>query len=210
MLMAMSALAGLAIARKWQREATQGIVIERCVNITTDIMPKVRQNFLLAVHVKSAQRLLSPFKEAGSVSCKHIIVLKNTMKTYKKVCIEENEILMNFRAELKFIKALSWQVNANFNAHINTYDKLLGTIVNKEFELDQCIFTMLVCWNGIFDRDDSEAYTELVWGSSGKEFVDAALKLCTEIIRLKEDLNKLIERMNMDEISIFEVFEPKQ
>ncbi|MHB7595927.1 hypothetical protein ACYCMP_26025, partial [Klebsiella pneumoniae] len=65
-------------------------------------------------------------------------------------------------------------------------------------------------WNlYVVDGDDSKAYDSLTWDMSNNDFVDKSLMLCSEIIQLKEDLNTLIERMKIEEMSIFDVFEPK-
>lgn len=208
-IMAMAAIIGLVFARKWKRDATKDKVIDKCVHIMTVIIPDIKRLYVPTLHVKMAQTFLIKMKENQSTDFKHARELRNTLRSYNILMVQCSESLSLFKADLKYVKTLSWKVNEKINPDLTTYSNFLSTIASKQFELITYIIVIVNYWGlSMTDGDDSEADDNLTKNLSDDEFVDMCLKLCAEIIRLKEDLNKLILRINIETLSVFDVFEP--
>jgi len=209
-VMALAAIMGLVFARKWKRDATKDKVIERCVNIMTNVIPDIKRIFVPTIHVKMSEVFLKNIKERKSTDFKLARELRNSLKSYNVIMGKGSELLNLFNADLKYVKALSWKVNESIAQDLDNYRKILSSIISKQFELLTYVIVIVSYWNlNVVDGDDSKAYDNLSWDMSNNDFIDKSLMLCSEIIRLKEDLNTLIERMTIEEMSIFDVFEPK-
>lgn len=209
-IMAMVAIMGLVFARKWKRDATKDKVIDKCVNMMTVVIPDIKRIYVPTVYVKIAETLLSNIKKSKSTDYKLARELRNSLKSYNAIMGKGSDALNLLSADLKYVKTLSWKVSKSVEQDLDNYRNILSSITTKEFELLTYVIGISSYWNlYIFDSDDSKAYDNLTWDLSNDDFVDKSLKLCSDIIRLKEDLNNLIEHMNIEEMSIFEVFEPK-
>ncbi|MEH3607249.1 hypothetical protein POW08_06145 [Enterobacter kobei] len=209
-VMAFAAIMGLVFARKWKRDATKDKVIEKCVNIMTSVIPDIKRVFVPTIHVKISEVFLKNIKERKSTDFKLARELRNSLKSYNVIMGKGSESINLFNADLKYVKALSWKVNESIAQDLDNYRKILSSIISKQFELLTYVTVIVSYWNlYVVDGDDSKAYDNLSWDMSNNDYVDKSLILCSEIIRLKEDLNTLIERMAIEEMSIFDVFEPK-
>lgn len=209
-IMALAAILGLVFARKWKRDATKDKVIDKCVSIMTNIIPDIKRIYVPTVYVKITQTFLNNIKSRKSTDFKLARELCNSLKSYNVIMGKGSESLNLLSADLKYVKTLSWLVRKNIEPDLDNYKKILSSITSKEFELLTYVIVIVSYWNlYVVDGDDSKAYDSLTWDMSNNDFVDKSLMLCSEIIQLKEDLNTLIERMKIEEMSIFDVFEPK-
>ncbi|BEM39420.1 hypothetical protein SME10J_31470 [Serratia marcescens] len=208
-LVAFSAIMGLCIAKQWKREATQSKVIDYCINLTTQLMPKIKLQFVPSLYETVGGRLLSYLKECEYVDVKRIVSFRDTMKPYKNLLNDKRTTFTSLQTDLKNITALSWNVKDNLKLSFEEYIKSLSKIESKELELLTIFSIITSYWNVKFDDDDATKHYDITWKLADNPYVNDALRLCDEIVRLKEDLNSLIEIMKIEDKSIFEVFEPK-
>ena len=206
---AFSAVVGLLIARQWKREATQSKVIDHCIILTTQLIPMIKSQFVPSFNETIGKRLLMKYKQCDYVDVRKIVFLRDAMNPYNNSLSDKRRISTNIQTNLKNITALSWKVKGYLTSDFNKLIKDLSKIEDKELELLTILSMITSYWNVKFDDDDATKHYHITWNLADNDYVNDALRLCDEIIRLKEDLNHLIEKIGIHEKSIFEVFEPK-
>ncbi|EPL9864995.1 hypothetical protein WJF69_004572 [Klebsiella aerogenes] len=207
--MALFALLGLLVAKKWQREATQSKGIDLSISILTESIPLINGLILPIVYIKISESYLLSFKKDTNISFNKCRAFRNGMKGYGDIVSRESKALVKLRTELKHLNVVSWSVTCKYKEKFEQYKKLLTECITKEHELEVHIRTIIANWNLNFTDDDLKAYTEITWNLSDNYNVDEGIKLCNEIVRIKEDIYEHLKTMNIDNLSIFDVFEPK-
>lgn len=207
--MALFALLGLLVAKKWQREATQSKGIDLSVSILTESVPLINGLILPIVYIKISESYLLSFKKDKNIDFNKCRAFRNGMKGYGDIVSRESKALVKLRTDLKHLNIVSWSVTSKYKGYIDQYIKLLTECIKREHELEICIRAIIASWNISFTDDDSEAYTDLTWNLSDNYNVNEGLRLCSEIVKVKEELYEHLKIMNLDNVSIFDVFEPK-
>lgn len=206
-VVAFAAIMGLYMAKQWKREATQSKAIEHCINITTQLIPKIKEQFVPSVFENIGKQILIELKQCDCVDIKRIRSLRSVMEKYYILQSDKDATLLALQSDLKNITALSWGVKNKFKLNTDELIDTLYKIKSKEVELIAYISIIMSYWNVKFRNDDETKYYDITWKLTGNPFLIEAIKLCIEIIRLKEDFNTLIEKMNIEKKSIFEIFE---
>lgn len=207
--MAFFALLGLLVAKRWKAEATQSKGVDVSISILTESIPMLNGLIIPTVYTKLAERYLLGFKDDNSFPYPKTLSFRNGMKPHGEIVKRESKELSKLRSDLKTINVLSWSVTSKYKSNMDTYINLVTKCINKEIELRTHIVVVLSAWNIDFTDDDSKAYTDLTWDFSDNYNVDEGIKLCNEIVRIKEDLYNHLKIMNVDTVSIFDVFGPK-
>lgn len=208
-IMALAAILGLVFARKWKHDATKDKVIDKCIEIMTVVMPDIKKTYVPSDNIKKTHAILTRFKENKLTNSKDAHEFRNSFRYYYDSMKRGVNILNLYRTDLKFIKTLSWKINKKLEDDLSNYKKILESIRNKEDQLLTFTVVLLTYWGlSPFDGEICKEFESSEYNFSNNDFVDDCLKLCDEIINLKEELSKLVQKIDFEEMSIFDVFEP--
>jgi len=204
--MAIAAFLGLLVAKKWQREATLNKSIDISIAILTESIPRINGLFVPTVYAKTIETYMVSLKNNQPTNFDLIIGFRNLIRPYGNIIEQESDSLKKLRTELKSLYSMSWIVNDKHKVNFDKYVKLISKCVQMEIELNIYILSVLSAWNINFD-DDSRAYRNLTWNLSENHNVFECIRLSKEILRIKEDFYEHLKVMNVDSMSIFDVFE---
>ncbi|HHR0151177.1 TPA: hypothetical protein ACSXT8_002935 [Escherichia coli] len=206
--MAILALIGLSVANKWRREATQNKGVDIGIDILTDSLPLTKNLFSPPVYILLAKVYCSSCKEDKKIKFKHALSLKRGLNGYDSIISREGLALAKLKERIKLLNVVSWKISHSYESTIHNYIKLLSDCYTKELELLVNIGVVLANWNLKIGEEEINPYDALEWNLSNYPVIDTALQLCIDIIRIKEDLHYIVEQMDLDSVSIFDVFEP--
>ncbi|MGM8753653.1 hypothetical protein ACS6JK_09045 [Enterobacter chuandaensis] len=207
-IMAIAAIMGLVFARKWKRDATKDKVIDKCIKILSVYLFDTRKYFVSTLNMSVFKFWFESFTKKEITTYKDVSQMKKMALNYVDSLKKEREIYTELTSDLEYFKLLSWDVKEEHKDLVDKIKKSMNDILNKELELITFIDVIFGMWNMSAYRDDEgKGHKDLTFNISKNPIVASALQLIPDIVRLKEDMNKLIEELLNKELNVFSFIE---
>lgn len=207
-IMAIAAIMGLVFARKWKRDATKDKVIDKCIKILSVYLFDARKYFVSTMNMSVFKFWFESFTKKEITTYKDVSQMKKMALNYVDSLKKEREIYTELTSDLEYFKLLSWDVKEEHKDLVDKIKKSMNDILNKELELITFIDVIFGMWNMSAYRDDeNKGHKDLTFNISKNPIIASALQLIPEIVRLKEDMDKLIEELLNKELNVFSFIE---
>lgn len=207
-IMAIAAIMGLVFARKWKRDATKDKVIDKCIKILSVYLFDARKYFVSTLNMSVFNFWFESLTKKEITTYKDVSQMKKMALNYIDSLKKEREIYTELTSDLEYFKLLSWDVKEEHKDLVNKIKKNMNDILNKELELITFIDVIFGMWNMSAYRDDEDkGHKDLTFNISKNPIIASALQLIPDIVRLKEDMDKLIEELLNKELNVFSFIE---
>lgn len=212
-VVAIIAFLGYFLAKDWKREATKEAVIENAMKLLTDTLPKIKSIASDYVHITTIKDWLERVLKKESVNYNDINELYMISRRFNESHNKIASSLVEYFSEIKKNRHLSWKVNKDKDEIINAIQSDIWKIYIDELQLLASMQTILKDWGVKFSdpnfvklKDDGNTITAI----KNHENLHNANNLATRIFRTKEDIVRKFEELNIDDITIFDLFEAKK
>lgn len=210
--MGTSAVAGYFLAKNWKRTATQELAVEHCSNILSDHLRYFEKDATIVSHEELIKALMVRYSKLETVDYQSIKNIASVLKYYKAEMAERTVHYTSIFAEYKRLNHLSWRVVKDKEGIFNELIADWNGINNKGYELIIQMGILFTQFGLPFDCEEPIKH----FGIAGNITVETSVimseveRLSTEIINTKKGLQEKFNILNINKLTIFELFEAKK
>lgn len=203
---------GYFLARNWKREATKEIMVENGIKILVEIMPNIKWGSSNTLHIMLIKNCLDRMEKMESVNYRDINELYFTAKSYKGSHRANSKVYLSFLMELKKLHHLAWNINKDKETNWNLIKDCIKKDFSDELELITTIEIVLWYWGLKLDDDN---FKKLEEGDGSSAFLKDnihfknAIDITLRVIRNKENIAEQFKKLDIENITIFDLFEAK-
>lgn len=205
--MAFVAYKGFLIAKNWKRDATQELAIEHSSNILSTHLPNTQKQFTITILENTFNRWLCCLIDTKSVRFTQVKVMHGLIKSFDSIIGLSSKNYRDLISEYSKLKILGWSVKPHKKDSFSKILKQFEQINSKQTELITLLTIIMGYWGITINDNEVKEFEDLTWNLTDNPHVSIAYDLSSEIIRLKEDLHNEFENLNINDSSIFDIFE---